>query len=586
MGGDVAGSGADADGRRVRRSRDGNNSSGCSTLLARSFSVGSSNSFGSLTSSSLCISGRGNLCFSGRGNDLTASQSDGPCRFRAGPAERGGGKASPLACSPPLTRSPASTAAVQVSTKNDRVRHSLEPSPKPPTDRMMIVEFGGEERGARSERRENRGEGGHRHMIDRSVSSSPPPPPPASPPTSRITMVDKESDHNKQSLASSLSEKRNGIGRSMLRASSSPSPPPPPKVHACSIFLQFSFAFVFFIRNLNRVILQRIPFPSFSSAFPFLSLYVNLLFSSPFPSQNVPISPSNLFSLPLSLSHTQTSGERTFEFVPISHTSASSSSMDLVVPNPPQQTEATPATGIFITGPEPSTEKPKGGSSLALSKSLSLPLPYSENVDDSTVGQRGEGHVESRENQARDKDTRGSEMGGGGKDERETGKHRGLSRTDSDAALGSMNRQAIAPLRRLPTSDGWSPALPTINGQHPDLRSISPETAADVLSGKFSHAFDRVIVFDCRFPFEYEGGHLKGAINSIDPRAVDAMLFLATGLWRPSLPLAEMYRITQTTHGPGRGRCSRARARGLCFGSGMDDDEERGVDGGVLRRGA
>lgn len=43
--------------------------------------------------------------------------------------------------------------------------------------------------------------------------------------------------------------------------------------------------------------------------------------------------------------------------------------------------------------------------------------------------------------------------------------------------------------------------------------SISTGTLCDLLDGKFSQHFDEIMVLDCRFPYEYEGGHVRRAIS-------------------------------------------------------------------------
>jgi len=46
------------------------------------------------------------------------------------------------------------------------------------------------------------------------------------------------------------------------------------------------------------------------------------------------------------------------------------------------------------------------------------------------------------------------------------------------------------------------------------VRAIDPATVADIFEGKFPDVSRRKFVFvDCRFPYEYHGGHVKGAIN-------------------------------------------------------------------------
>ncbi|XP_025031766.1 M-phase inducer phosphatase 1 isoform X2 [Python bivittatus] len=53
----------------------------------------------------------------------------------------------------------------------------------------------------------------------------------------------------------------------------------------------------------------------------------------------------------------------------------------------------------------------------------------------------------------------------------------------------------------------------TVDGKHQDLKYIDPEMIVAVLNGKFSIFIKECVIIDCRFPYEYEGGHIKGAIN-------------------------------------------------------------------------
>ena len=59
-------------------------------------------------------------------------------------------------------------------------------------------------------------------------------------------------------------------------------------------------------------------------------------------------------------------------------------------------------------------------------------------------------------------------------------------------------------------------ALPVTGATHKywgGIRLISPTTLADVLDGHYDSTFDRCIVIDCRYPYEYEGGHIRNAHN-------------------------------------------------------------------------
>ncbi|KAK5857772.1 hypothetical protein PBY51_010992 [Eleginops maclovinus] len=55
--------------------------------------------------------------------------------------------------------------------------------------------------------------------------------------------------------------------------------------------------------------------------------------------------------------------------------------------------------------------------------------------------------------------------------------------------------------------------LPTVGGKHQDLKYITPDTMVSAISGQFNHLVERVIVMDCRYPYEFEGGHIKEALN-------------------------------------------------------------------------
>ncbi|XP_006877747.1 PREDICTED: M-phase inducer phosphatase 2 isoform X2 [Chrysochloris asiatica] len=66
--------------------------------------------------------------------------------------------------------------------------------------------------------------------------------------------------------------------------------------------------------------------------------------------------------------------------------------------------------------------------------------------------------------------------------------------------------------------------LQTVDGKHQDLKYISPETMVALLMGKFSNIVERFVIVDCRYPYEYEGGHIKTAVNL--PLERDAESFL------------------------------------------------------------
>lgn len=55
--------------------------------------------------------------------------------------------------------------------------------------------------------------------------------------------------------------------------------------------------------------------------------------------------------------------------------------------------------------------------------------------------------------------------------------------------------------------------LPLIDGRHTDLKSISAVTMRKLLLGEFEDLVASFKVIDCRYPYEFEGGHIVGAMN-------------------------------------------------------------------------
>ncbi|VDI63911.1 M-phase inducer phosphatase [Mytilus galloprovincialis] len=55
--------------------------------------------------------------------------------------------------------------------------------------------------------------------------------------------------------------------------------------------------------------------------------------------------------------------------------------------------------------------------------------------------------------------------------------------------------------------------LPTVTGKHSDLKSITSQTLADVVNGDYDDVISDYKIIDCRYPYEFVGGHVRGAEN-------------------------------------------------------------------------
>jgi len=64
------------------------------------------------------------------------------------------------------------------------------------------------------------------------------------------------------------------------------------------------------------------------------------------------------------------------------------------------------------------------------------------------------------------------------------------------------------------------PVLPEEERKHQDLREISGDTLVKLLDGKFKETVDSFEIIDCRYPYEYHGGHIKTAINLYTERSI------------------------------------------------------------------
>ena len=74
--------------------------------------------------------------------------------------------------------------------------------------------------------------------------------------------------------------------------------------------------------------------------------------------------------------------------------------------------------------------------------------------------------------------------------------------------------------------DKREPILPAIMRPiNPDIRYITPDTLCSLMTGDFKHAVSGFHIIDCRFDYEYDGGHIRNAINVSEPHDIVSRFF-------------------------------------------------------------
>lgn len=59
------------------------------------------------------------------------------------------------------------------------------------------------------------------------------------------------------------------------------------------------------------------------------------------------------------------------------------------------------------------------------------------------------------------------------------------------------------------------------------LPRITNATLVEVLDGTYDHLYDNKVIIDCRFEYEYNGGHIDGALNFCEKEQLAERLFQA-----------------------------------------------------------
>ena len=85
------------------------------------------------------------------------------------------------------------------------------------------------------------------------------------------------------------------------------------------------------------------------------------------------------------------------------------------------------------------------------------------------------------------------------------------------------------------------PLLPTIKRpEYPDLRCISASTLCKLIDGSYRESISQMYIIDCRFDYEFEGGHIRDAIHIADPQEAISRFFRDPPI-APKLPVCLIF---------------------------------------------
>ncbi|KAF3429756.1 hypothetical protein E2986_01939 [Frieseomelitta varia] len=66
--------------------------------------------------------------------------------------------------------------------------------------------------------------------------------------------------------------------------------------------------------------------------------------------------------------------------------------------------------------------------------------------------------------------------------------------------------------------------LPLAAGHHEDLKSISVDTLASLIRGEFNDKINSFKIVDCRYPYEFDAGHIQNALNLYSKDLIEQIL--------------------------------------------------------------
>jgi hypothetical protein len=106
-----------------------------------------------------------------------------------------------------------------------------------------------------------------------------------------------------------------------------------------------------------------------------------------------------------------------------------------------------------------------------------------------------------------------------------------LNQFCSSSSSLSSSTTSLPPLSMPGMREAHVPVLPTNpHASHSDLPCIEPTTLHRLLRGEFDSLFSRLYIIDCRFKYEYDGGHIRGTATRF--RSLSPPRLTTVGIYR------------------------------------------------------
>ncbi|XP_075923637.1 uncharacterized protein LOC142924749 [Petromyzon marinus] len=109
----------------------------------------------------------------------------------------------------------------------------------------------------------------------------------------------------------------------------------------------------------------------------------------------------------------------------------------------------------------------------------------------------------------------GGNGGGDGEESERGGSASSVCRKSMSACDDITLLLEVSPDRSLIGDFTRPHVLPLVSGKDESLKYVSADTLSLLLAGEFRDAVGRFLVIDCRYPYEFLGGHIKGAVNVV-----------------------------------------------------------------------